>query len=120
MAKQRGKGKSQSELGVIVDLAHTINDAFEALTGKTVPAWLEEFRQEPRELPPSEQYLPGQPVMSLADAYTILGLPRTATLAEVDRNFKNLAAVFHPDRGGYHEAMVLLNRAHDRITKEVR
>ena len=119
MAKRGGKNKSQSELGVIVDLAHTINDTFEALTGKTVPQWFEEFRQRPRELPSGDQVSSSDTItMPLADAYAVMGLPQTATLAEVKRNFRNLAAVFHPDKGGYQEAMVLLNRAHDRIMKE--
>ena len=56
--------------------------------------------------------------MPLVDAYAILGLPQTASLEEVQRNYKHLAAVFHPDKGGYKEAMVLLNNAHDRIMKE--
>lgn len=119
MAKRGEKKKSQGNLGVLVDLAHTINDTFEALTGKPIPVWLEEFRQRPKELP-GEQYIPGQPVMPLSDAYAVMGLPQTATLAEVKRNFRNLAAVFHPDKGGYDEAMKLLNRAYDRITKGVR
>ena len=119
MAKREGKKKSQGELGGIVDLAHTINDTFAALTGKTVPEWLEEFRQRPRELPGGEQAAPQQePTMSLADAYAVLGLPPTATLEEVERNYKHLSVVFHPDKGGYDEAMKLLNNAHDRVKKE--
>lgn len=118
MAKRREKAKSQSELGVIVDLAHTINDTFEVLTGKTVPAWLEEFRQQPRELPPGEQYLPGQPVMPLADAYAVMGLPQTASMDQVKERYRVLARLFHPDApGGYKEAMVLLNNAYEQIMK---
>ena len=98
MVKRRGR--KQSSLGVIVDVAHTINDTFEALTGKSVPAWLEEFRQRPRELPGGAQAAPQQELtMSLADAYAVLGLPPTATLEEVKRNYRNLAVIFHPDKG---------------------
>jgi len=118
MPGHKGKKKSQNELGFIVDLAHTVNDTFEALTGKSVPEWFEEFRQRPRELPPGEQYTPGQPGMPLADAYAVMGLPQTATLEEVKRNYKHLAAIFHPDKGGYKEAMILLNNAYERICGE--
>ena len=119
MAKDRSKKKSQSGLGDIVDLAHTINDTFEALTGKTIPAWLEEFRQRPKELPGGEQAAPQQkPSMPLADAYAVLGLPQTATLEEVKRNYRNLARLFHPDvPGGYEEAMKLLNDAYKEVMK---
>jgi len=53
--------------------------------------------------------------MPLADAYSVLGLPPTATMEEVKQNYKHLAAVFHPDKGGYTEAMVLLNQAYEKI-----
>jgi len=120
MAGRKGKKKSQSELGVIVDIAHTINDTFEALTGKSVAGWFEEFRQRPRALPGEAPAAPQQePTMSLARAYAVLGLPPTATMGEVKRNYKNLAVVFHPDKeGGFEEAMKLLNNAYDRVKKE--
>jgi len=120
MAKREGKKKSQGELGVIVDLAHTINDTFEALTGKTVPEWFEEFRQRPRELPGEEPAVPQQePTMSLADAYAVLGLTPNAPLEQVKTHYRNLAMVFHSDKGAMNdEAMKLLNRAYERITKE--
>ncbi|KKK72053.1 hypothetical protein LCGC14_2907780 [marine sediment metagenome] len=118
MAKRGEKKKSQGSLGVLVDLAHTINDTFEALTGKPIPVWLEEFRQRPKELP-GEQYIPGQPVMPLSDAYAVLGLTPDASPEQVKTHYRNLARVFHSDVGAAmnDEAMKLLNRAHDRITK---
>ena len=119
MAKRGEKKKSQSSLGVLVDFAHTINDTFEALTGKPIPVWLEEFRQKPRELPLGGQYLSGQPIMPLADAYAVMGLPQTASIDQVKERYRVLARLFHPDSlGGYQEAMVLLNNANDRINKE--
>ncbi len=121
MAKRDGGKKSQSELGGIVDFAHMINDTFEALTGKTIPKWFEEFRQRPGELPPGEEGRSLELVMPLVDAYAILGLKPTATPAEVKKHYRNLARFFHSDKGAMNdEAMKLLNRAHDRITKEVR
>jgi len=72
MAKSGGEKKSQGELGGIVDLAHTINDTFAALTGKTVPEWFEEFRQRPGTLPPGETPAASEPSMPLSDAYMVL------------------------------------------------
>lgn len=117
MAGRKKKSRANSTFGVIVEFAEAVDIVFERLTGKPIAAWLREF-QQPRELSPGEQAAPSQPVMSLADAYAVLGLPLTATLEEVKRNYKRLAAVFHPDKGGYKEAMVLLNQAYDRIKKE--
>lgn len=121
MPGRKGKKKSQNSLGVILDLVDVVDATFERLTGKPVAAWFEEFRQRPKELPPSgEQAAPSQSAMSLADAYAILGLTPNASPEQVKTHYRNLARVFHSDVGAAmnDEAMKLLNRAHDRITKE--
>lgn len=119
MATHKRKTKTSSTFGVIADFAETVDIVFEKLTGKSVAAWFKEFQQQPRELPQGEQPATQEPAMPLVDAYAVLGLPRTASLEEVKRNYRRLAAVFHPDvPGGYKEAMILLNNARDRIMKE--
>jgi len=121
MVKRKRKTEIQDAFDAIAGFRDLVDDTFEKLTGKSVAAWLEEFWQRPRELPQGEQPAPQQePAMSLADAYMVLGLPQTASLEEVKRNYRNLAVIFHPDKGGYQEAMVLLNNALDRIKKEKR
>ena len=113
MAKRKRKTEVQDAFDVIAGFRDLVDETFQKLTGKPIAAWLREF-QQPRELPPGAQAAPPQS-MPLADAYAVLGLPQTATLEEVKRNYKRLAAVFHPDKGGYEEAMKLLNNAHQRI-----
>jgi len=117
MAKRKRKTELQDAFDAIAGFRDLVNETFEKLTGKPIVAWLKEFQGRPRELPPGEQGVSSSDTMSLVNAYAILGLPVTATLAEVKRNYKNLAAIFHPDKGGYREAMILLNNAHDRIMK---
>jgi len=117
MAKRVKKTKQQNSFQLIEDFVSTVNSVFESITGKNIPAWLKEFQQPPRELPSGEQAAPQEYAMPLADAYAILGLPQTASLEEVKKNYKGLAAVFHPDKGGYKEAMVLLNNAYEQIMK---
>ncbi|MBA7544539.1 Co-chaperone protein DjlA [subsurface metagenome] len=118
MPGRRRKAQLQDAFDVIAGFRDLVNETFEKLTGKSVAAWLKEF-QQPGQLPPGEQQTtPSEPAMPLADAYAVLGLPQTASLDEVERNYKRLAAVFHPDKGGYTEAMVLLNRAYERIKEE--
>lgn len=118
MQKHKRKVQATEALDTIVAFAETVDTVFERLTGKPIAAWLREFQQQPRELPPGGQVpFESEAEMSLARAYMILGLPPTATLEKVERNYKNLAAVFHPDKGGYKEAMVLLNNAYERIKK---
>ena len=115
MAKQKKKANTLSTLLDFIDVADA---ALEKVTGKNIASWLKEFQQQPKELPQGEQVARQQPTMPLADAYAVLGLPRTASLEEVKRNYKHLAVVFHPDKGGYAEAMKLLNQAYERICLE--
>jgi len=118
MARRKRKTEIQDAFDAIAGFRDLVDETFEKLTGKPIAAWLKEFQQRPRELPGGEQATPQQePTMPLADAYAILGLPQTASLEEVSRNYKRLAAVFHPDKGGYKEAMALLNNAYDRIKR---
>ena len=119
MARQKRKTELQDAFDAIAGFRDLVNETFEKVTGKSIVAWLKEF-QQPRDLPPGEQASARGPAIPLADAYAILGLPQTASLEEVKRNYKRLAAVFHPDKGGYKEAMVLLNNAYERIMKGVR
>jgi len=118
MARHKRKTQIQDAFDAIAGFRDLVDETFEKLTGKSIAAWLKEFQQQPRELPSGGQTAPQQEsAMPLADAYAVLGLPQTASLEEVKRNYKHLAAVFHPDKGGYREAMVLLNQAYERIQK---
>ncbi|MBA7465907.1 hypothetical protein ES707_01079 [subsurface metagenome] len=121
MARRKRKTGLQDAFDAIAGFRDLVDETFEKLTGKPIAAWLTEFQQQPRELPPGKQQTtPSASTMSLANAYSLLGLPSTASLEEVERNYKRLAAVFHPDKGGYTEAMVLLNRAYEQIMSQKR
>lgn len=119
MPKHKRKTEIQDAFDAIAGFRDLVDDTFEKLTGKNVAAWLKEFQQRPQELPGGEQGSPqGDPGMSLSTAYMVLGLPQTASVEEVKRNYKRLAVVFHPDKGGYQEAMVLLNQAYEVISRK--
>ena len=120
MPKRKAKTKEGNSLSVLLDLVDVVDATFERLTGKNVAAWLKEFQQRPRELPQGESAATPQSGMPLADAYAVLGLPQTASLEQVKRNYRSLAVVFHPDKTGtgYDAAMKLLNNAYQRIMGE--
>ncbi len=118
MAKRKRRTQIQDAFDAIAGFRDLVDETFENLTGKSIAAWLKEFQQRPNELPQGESAAPSQPAMPLADAYAVLGLPQTASLQEVKRNYRSLAVVFHPDKGGYTEAMVLLNRAYEQIMNQ--
>ena len=117
MAKRKRKTEIQDAFDAIAGFRDLVDETFEKITGKSLAGWFKEFQQQPRELPLGEEAATQVPVMPLADAYAVLGLPQTASVEEGERNYKHLAAVFHPDKGGYNEAMVLLNRAYHRIKR---
>ena len=106
---------------VVMGFANMVDTLFVRYTGRTVQELLRESAQRPRELPAGERTAPAapDPDMLLADAYAILGTKPGAPLAEVKRNYRNLARAFHSDTGSAmnDEAMKLINRAHDRITR---
>lgn len=119
MPRRKKKTEIQDAFDVIAGFRDLVDETFEKFTGKSIAAWLKEFQQPLGELPPGQTAAPQQePAIPLANAYAILGLPQNASLEEVKRNYRNLARLFHPDKGGYTEAMVLLNNAYDRIKRE--
>ena len=118
MAKRKRKTELQDAFDAIAGFRDLVNETFEKLTGKPIAAWLKEFQQQTRELPPGEPAAGQQPVMPLADAYAILGLPPNASLQQVKERYRVLSKLFHPDApGGYEEAMKLLNRAYEQIQR---
>ncbi len=116
MARHKRNTRGASNLGVILDFVDVVDQTFERLTGKTIAAWFKEFQERARELPEGEQRTPIEPAMPMADAYAILGLKPNSPLDEVEKRYRVLANLFHPDKpGGYEEAMKLLNRAYEQI-----
>ena len=54
-------------------------------------------------------------VLSAKGPFAVLGLPRDANDADVDKRVKDLAALLHPDHGGSDEVMKVVNEAKDRL-----
>jgi len=117
----RRKKKSDMEIaqGILLGYVNVLDAVFTRATGKNIKGWLEEFRRQPRELPPSAATAVKEPEMALDWAYAIMGLKTDAPVEEIKKRYKNLAFLYHPDRpGGYDEAFKILGRAYDRIMKE--
>lgn len=55
---------------------------------------------------------------SKRDYYAILGADEAASRSDLDRLYKRLAALRHPDRGGSEEEMKLLNEAYSILKDE--
>jgi len=104
---------------IVMGFANLVDALFLKYTGKTMQTLLKESAQRPFELPAGEKTATVDPDMPLADAYMVLGLKPDATLEDAKRHYRSLAMAFHSDRGSAmnDEAMKLLNRAYERITK---
>src|SRR5688572_6591812 len=50
------------------------------------------------------------------DPYDVLGVPRTASIAEIRAAYRAAAKTAHPDAGGTPEGFARLNAAHDLLT----
>ena len=60
--------------------------------------------------------LPAPPGSHWSD---VLGLPRTATKAQVEEAFRDKSKTAHPDQGGSHDAMARLTDARTKALKDV-
>ncbi|MBA7557142.1 hypothetical protein ES705_49878 [subsurface metagenome] len=119
MARRKRKTELQDAFDAIAGFRDLVNETFEKLTGKSIAAWLREFQQPPRELPPEGETTSNEPSMRLADAYAVLGLTPNAPPEQVKKHYRNLAKVFHSDKGAMNdEAMKLLNRAYEAIQRQ--
>ena len=119
MAKGKKKNDMANVQGLLLGYVNVLDMVFTRATGKTIKGWLEEFRQQPRELPPGAPPAVEEPEMPLSEAYMVLGLAGEAPMEEVKRRYRALANLYHPDHpGGYAEAFKLLDRAYKRIKKE--
>ena len=116
MAKQKRAVKKANTLSILLGVFDVADSAIEKVTGKGIAGWFKTF-QEQNQI--SQGGLPAQSIASPTDPYTVLGVPRTATLEEVKKRYRQLSMVYHPDReGGYSEAMKRVNEAYNQILKE--
>ena len=118
MARRKRKTEIQDAFDTIAGFRDLVDETFEKITGKPLAGWFQEFLQRPRELPPEGETTSNEPSMRLADAYAVLGLTPNAPPEQVKKHYRNLAKVFHSDKGAMNdEAMKLLNRAYEVIQK---
>lgn len=70
-----------------------------------------EYRSQRQQRKPAHQRM--QKPATLAEALEILGLEPPVTREDIKRAYRKQAQVAHPDRGGSHVAMVIVNAAYE-------
>lgn len=71
-----------------------------------------ERRQREAEQRQRQQATPLRPPTTAQQAFTLLGLPMSASRRRILRAYRQLAQQHHPDHGGSHQMMVALNAAY--------
>jgi len=119
MGRKRKTGMEEAT-AVVLGFANLVDALFVKYTGRPLQDLVRESAR-PRELPAGQKksLAEAEPDMPLDWAYSVLGLKPDASLDDVKRNYRNLARLFHSDKGTAmnDEAMKLINRAYERISK---
>jgi len=96
-----------------------MDDIVATFSGKSIGAWIREGWDKYRETTIGQTTDPLERAARSMDPYAVLGLPRDATVDQVQMRRKQLAQVYHPDReGGNLDAMKLVNNAADEIIRK--
>jgi len=98
-----------------------VDDILTAFTGRNLGDLISEGWAKIKETRVADATDPLERAARAMDPYTVLGLPRDATLDQVKTRQKQLAEIYHPDReGGNLDAMKLVNNAADEIVRKMK
>ncbi|GAI11820.1 unnamed protein product [marine sediment metagenome] len=95
-----------------------LNDIVETFSGKSISSWVQEAWEKSQKTTIGQAAAGVERAARAVDPYAVLGLPHSASLEDVERRYRQLSFIYHPDKeGGYEEAMKLLNNAYETIKK---
>ena len=101
-------------------VAKELNDIVYTFSGKSISGWIQEAWERSQKTTIGQAAAGVERAARAADPYAVLGLPHSASLEDVERRYKQLSKIYHPDKeGGYEAAQKLLNNAYDQIKKEI-
>ncbi len=93
-------------------VAKELSDIVFTFSGKSIASWIQEAWERSQRTTIGQATAGVERAARAVDPYAILGLPSSASLEDVERRYRQLSNVYHPDKeGGYEGAMKLLNNA---------
>ena len=99
-------------------VAKELNDIVLTFSGKSISGWVQEAWEKSQRTTIGQATAGVERAARAVDPYAILGIPSSASLEDVERRYRQLSNVYHPDKeGGYEGAMKLLNNAYEAIKR---
>lgn len=99
-------------------IAKELNDIVLTFSGKSISGWIQETWERSQRTTIGQATAGVERAARAVDPYAILGIPSSASLEDVERRYRQLSNVYHPDKaGGYEGAMKLLNNAYEQIKR---
>ncbi|MBA7471760.1 Chaperone protein DnaJ [subsurface metagenome] len=106
--------KKLTPSGVVKEL----DDIVLTFSGKSISGWVHEAWERSQKTSIGQATAGVERAARAVDPYAILGIPSSASLEDVERRYRQLSNVYHPDKaGGYEGAMKLLNNAYEQIKR---
>ena len=100
-------------------VAKELNDIVFTFSGKSISDWIQEAWERSQKTTIGQAAAGVERAARAIDPYAVLGLPHSASLEDVERRYKQLSKIYHPDKeGGYEGAMKLLNNAYEQIKSQ--
>lgn len=96
-----------------------LNDIVFTFSGKPISGWVQEAWERSQKTTVGQAAAGIERAARAVDPYTIMGLPRSASLERFKMRYRQLSKIYHPDKeGGDEGAMKLLNNAYEQIMRE--
>lgn len=100
-------------------VVNELDDIVTTFSGKGIGAWIKEGWEKYRQTTIGQTTDPLERAARSMDPFAVLGLPRDASLEQVEKRYRQLSFIYHPDReGGHEDSMKLVNNAYEEICRK--